>query len=172
MASSTDDLRGVMAADPGAVFEQVAHDHGVTVQAALAALPEGMARFAPGESFGEAMAEIAEWGDVTVIVHTDDGIFEFTGPVPPGKEGRGYFNLAGRTGFHGHLRAERCAAIAFLEREFMGRASASVLFVNVDGGFMFKVFVGRATSGGELRPDQLAAFRSLAERVCAARPAG
>lgn len=154
------DLRAVMAAEPGAVFETVAQQYGVTPLATLEAMPEGMVRFVPGDRFADAMADIAGWGDVTVIIHTDDGIFEFTGPVPPGKEGRGYFNLAGRSGFHGHLRAERCAGIAFVEREFMGRSSASVLFVNPDGGFMFKVFVGRAEKG-ELRADQLAAFRAL-----------
>ena len=78
--------------------------------------------------------------------------------------GRGYFNLMGRTGFHGHLRHERCARLAFLERPFMGRLSASVLFFNVDGGIMFKVFVGR-DGKGELKQEQLLAFRALAEAV-------
>ena len=76
--------------------------------------------------------------------------------------GRGYFNLMGRTGFHGHLRHERCARLAFLERPFMGRLSASVLFFNVDGGIMFKVFVGRDEKR-ELKADQLEKFRALAE---------
>ena len=88
---------------------------------------------------------------------------EFTGPIPTGEVGRGYFNLMGRTGFHGHLRHERCAGLAFVERPFMGRLSASVLFFNVDGGIMFKVFVGRDEKR-ELLADQLAKFRALAER--------
>jgi len=71
----------------------------------------------------------------------------------------------GRTGFHGHLRHERCAGLAFLERPFMGRLSASVVFFNVDGGIMFKVFVGRDESR-ELKGDQLAMFRALADRLC------
>jgi putative heme iron utilization protein len=45
----------------------------------------------------------------------------------------------------------------------MGRLSASVLFFNVDGGIMFKVFVGRDEKR-ELLSDQLAKFRALAER--------
>ena len=103
-------------------------------------------------------------GEVTLIVHTDDGIMEFTGPIPPGEVGRGYFNLMGRTGFHGHLRHERCAGLAFMERPFMGRLSASIVFFNVDGGIMFKVFVGRDEKR-ELLADQLAKFRALAQRV-------
>ncbi len=159
-------LREAMASQPGAVFETIAREHGATPLQAVEAMPEGAVRFVPGARFADAMDDIAGWGDVTVIVHTDDGIFEFTGPVPAGKEGRGYFNLSGRSGFHGHIRSERCASIAFVEREFMGRASASVLFANPDGGFMFKVFVGRS-EGGQLREDQLAAFRALAERLSA-----
>ena len=109
------------------------------------------------------MKDIATWGEVTLIVHTDDGIMEFTGPIPAGEVGRGYFNLMGRPGFHGHLRHERCAGLCFLERPFMGRLSAALLFLNVDGGIMYKVFVGRDEKR-ELLADQLAKFRALAER--------
>ena len=46
-------------------------------------------------------------------------------------------------GLHGHFRHERCGGVAFVERPFMGKSSASIAFLNVDGGVMFKVFVGR-----------------------------
>ena len=111
------------------------------------------------------MNDIAAWGEVTLIVHTDDGIMEFTGPIPAGEVGRGYFNLMGRTGFHGHLRHDRCAGLAFLERPFMGKNSASIVFFNVDGGIMFKVFVGRDEKRA-LLSDQLARFHALADRLC------
>jgi len=130
-------------------------------------MPAEMRRFAPGDKFADAMVDIASWGDVTVIIHTDDGIMEFTGPVPKGAIARGYFNLMGRTGFHGHLRHDRCAAIGFVERPFMQRPSASILFFNVEGGCMFKVFVGRDEAGA-LKTDQLTAFRALAEKLGAA----
>jgi heme iron utilization protein len=161
------DLGAVLAADPGAVIEDVAKAHGATPRAVVEALPAAMRRFAPGDGFVSAMHDIASWGDVTLIVHTDDGIMEFTGPVPPGEVGRGYFNLMARTGFHGHLRHERCAGLAFVERPFMGRLSAFVAFFNLDGGIMFKVFVGRDATR-ELKADQLASFRALADRLCGA----
>jgi putative heme utilization carrier protein HutX len=78
---------------------------------------------------------------------------------------QGYYNLAGRTGFHGHLRHERCGGIAFVERPFFGRPSASIVFFNLEGGVMFKIFVGRDDKR-ELIPAQLSAFRALADRVC------
>lgn len=154
-----------LAGEPGAILEAVAKDHGVTLRQAAEALPAAMRRFAPGEAFVEALTDVARWGPITVISHTDDGVMEFTGPVPPGSIARGYYNLAGTTGFHGHLRHERCAAIAFVERPLFGRPSASILFFNCDGAIMFKIFVGR-DDRRELRADQLAAFRMLADRLC------
>jgi hypothetical protein len=161
------DLRRYMAENPGAVFETVASEHGVTPRAAVEALPAEMRSLAPGAAFIDAMGDIAKWGDVTLIVHTEDGIMEFTGPIPEGQVMRGYFNLMGSTGFHGHLRHERCAGLAFVERPFMSKLSAVVVFFNSAGGVMFKVFVGRDDKR-ELKADQLAAFRALAKRLCLA----
>jgi hypothetical protein len=160
------DLKAHMADNPGAVIEDVARERKVTPRQVLDALPSPMAAFAGGEHFAAAMQDIAVWGEVTFIVHTDDAIFEFTGAVPTGEIGRGYFNLMQPKGLHGHLRYDRCAAIAFVERPFMGKTSAFVAFVNVDGGIMFKVFVGRDENRA-LRPDQLARFKQLAERIAA-----
>jgi putative heme utilization carrier protein HutX len=147
------------------VFEDAARGNDVPPSAVVAALPDEMRRFAPGAAFIDAMDDISTWGDVTVIVHTGDGIMEFGGPVPKGQVARGYFNLMGRTGFHGHLRHERCAGIAFVERPFMNRTSCLLIFLNADGGIMFKIFVGR-DENGELKANQLRKFRALRDRLC------
>jgi putative heme utilization carrier protein HutX len=162
--SARQDLIAALKTDPGAIVEQLAKEYRVTSREVVEALPAEMRSFAPGSAFVEAMKDIGNWGSVTVIVHTDDGIMEFTGPVPAGEIGRGYYNIPGSTGFHGHLRHERCAGLAFVERPFMGRLSASILFFNVDGGIMFKVFVGRDEKR-ELKADQLEAFRMLGKRL-------
>ena len=164
------DLHRHMAENPGAVFETVASEHGVTPRAAVEALPAQMRSLAPGAAFIDAMGDIAKWGDVTLIVHTEDGIMEFTGPIPEGQVMRGYFNLMGSTGFHGHLRHERCAGLAFVERPFMSKLSAVIVFFNNDSGIMFKVFVGRDEKR-ELKADQLNSFRALAGRLCKAEMA-
>lgn len=156
-------LKAHMAENPGAVIEDVAKQRKVTPRAVIEALPAEMVRIGGGE-FAAAMTDIAEWGEVTLIVHTDDAIFEFTGAIPAGEIGRGYFNLMQPKGLHGHLRHERCAAIAFVERPFMGKTSAFIAFINVDGGIMFKVFVGRDETRA-LRADQLERFRALAGRI-------
>ena len=168
MLAPSAELRQKISENPGVVFEDAAREHNVAPRAIVEALPDAMRRLAPGDAFIPAMDDIADWGDVTVIVHTEDGIMEFGGPVPKGQVARGYFNLMGRTGFHGHLRFERCAGIAFIERPFMSRTSALLVFLNRDGGIMFKIFVGRDEKG-ELKADQLKKFRALRERIC---PAG
>jgi heme iron utilization protein len=163
---STDlaELEKVMAENPGAVIEDVARERKVTARAVIEALPEGMVRSGKGDQFVPVMQDIAEWGDVTLIVHTDDAIFEFSGAVPRGEIGRGYFNLMQPKGLHGHLRHERCVGVAFVERPFFGKSSAFVAFFNADGGIMFKVFVGRDDKR-ELKPDQLERFRKLAAGI-------
>ena len=160
-------LRETLAADPGVIIEKAAKDFGVTLRTVVDALPVEMRKFAPGEAFIAVMGEVAKWGDVTVIIHTEDGVMEFSGPVPEGKVGQGYYNLGGSKGFHGHLRHDRCSAVGFIERPFFGRPSASILFFNLEGGVMFKVFVGRDEQRN-LKEDQLAAFRAVANKVCAA----
>lgn len=161
VSAVSDDLKTHMAANSGAVIEDVARERGVTPRAVLEALPAGMVRIGKGEAFADVMQDVATWGDVTLIVHTDDAIFEFTGPVPKGEVGRGYFNLMQPKGLHGHLRHTRCDGVAFVERPFMNKASAFIAFLNVDGGIMFKVFVGR-DDARELKTDQLERFRALA----------
>lgn len=160
------DLRVHMADNPGAVIEDVARERRVSPRAVIEALPPSMVRIGSGEHFAAAMQDIAAWGEVTLIVHTEDTIFEFTGTIPAGEIGRGYFNLMQPKGLHGHLRHERCAAVAFVERPFMGKSSAFIAFVNADGGIMFKVFVGRDETRA-LRSDQLERFRQLADRIAA-----
>ena len=165
---STDlaDLRAHMAQNPGAVIEDVARERKIAPGDVIEALPAEMVRIGRGDAFVAAMQDIAQWGEVTLIVHTDDAIFEFTGAIPAGEIGRGYFNLMQPKGLHGHLRHERCGAVAFVERPFMGKSSAFIAFLNVDGGVMFKVFVGRDKTRA-LKQDQLARFRALAGQIAA-----
>lgn len=159
-------LQERLAADPGAVIATVATEEGVPARAVLEALPEGMRHFGDGGFFADTMKAIARWGDVTLVIHTPDGNLEITGPVPEGKLGRGHFNLSSRLGLFGHIRSERCGGITFVERPFMGKPSAFVAFLDVDGGIMFEVFVGRDADGALVK-EQLAAFRALREAVVA-----
>jgi len=51
-----------------------------------------------------------------------------------------------------------------VERPFMGKSSAFIAFINIDGGIMFKVFVGRDEARGAAS-GPLARFHAMAQRI-------
>jgi heme iron utilization protein len=153
-------IRGALKEQPDGVLDDIARRHGAPLRVVLDLLPQGAARSAPGARFAEIWGDLVAWGPVTFIVHTEDGVFETKAPLPPGTEARGYFNIHGDSPLGGHLRIARCAAIYFVDRPFFGRRSCSLQFINLEGGAMFKVFVGRDEKR-ELLADQLARFEQL-----------
>ena len=159
-------LAARLAADPDGVIEALAREHGLTTLEATRLLPAANARWAAAESFANLMADLTGWGEVTFIVHTPNIVLECVGPVPPGTVGRGYFNLHGESPIGGHIKADRCAAIAFVRRPFMGRDSCSIQFFDRDGEAMFKVFVRRGADKS-LDATQVDRFEQLAGRLAA-----
>jgi heme iron utilization protein len=153
-------IRATLKEQPDGVLDDIARRHGVSLRVVLELLPDVAARSAPGARFAEIWSDLVDWGPVTFIVHTEDGVFETKAPLPPGSEGRGYFNIHGESPLGGHLRIARCAAIYFVDRLFFGRRSCSLQFINIEGGAMFKVFVGRDDKR-ELLVGQLARFERL-----------
>lgn len=159
-------IRADLAQKPDGVLEELASRHGVPLRLVLDCLNEGQALAASGDRFEDVWADLTSWGEITFIVHTQDGVFEVKGTIPPGSAGRGYFNVHGDSPIGGHIRANRCAAIYFVDRPFFGRRSCSVQFVNQDGGVMFKVFVGRGPDRA-LDPAQVTRFEALRAAFCA-----
>lgn len=155
--NNTQSLRERLSKNPGVVLEGLATAAAIPMNEVIECLPAAMWQRLAGEKMAELLLEMASWGDVTVIMHSSDVIMEFTGPVPLGEFSHGFFNLPGPTGLHGHLRVGNCGAIYAVERPFMGRDTASVLFINHEGGVMFKVFLGR-DSRGEISASQLEAL--------------
>jgi putative heme utilization carrier protein HutX len=109
------------------------------------------------------MADLTQWGEVLMVVHTPNIVLECKGAIPPGEFGRGYFNIHGAGPIGGHIKAERCAAIAFVRRPFMGRDSCSIQFFDTAGDAMFKIFVRRG-SNRSLDEAQVSMFEKLASR--------
>lgn len=166
-ASAVEDVEALirenLAARPDGVLEAIAEARNVPLQRVLDCLePEAAVRVA-GNLFETIWSDLTSWGDITFVVHTRDGVFECKGSVPPGTEGRGYFNIHGDSPIGGHLRMDRCRAIYFIDRLFFGKRSCSVQFVNEDGGVMFKIFVGR-NEDRSLKDGQLSRFEALRAR--------
>lgn len=161
-------LRRQLADDPGGILEAITARAGVGLYTVVTCLPQQMRAFAEGALAEAALEDISEWGEVTMLVHTDDLVLECRGAVPRGSFGRGYYNLDGGSPIGGHLKLDRCADVAFVRRPFMGSDdSCAVIFFNCEGGAMFKIFVGR-DAGRNLRADQVARFTRLRDRLCGA----
>lgn len=157
-------LSARLAANPDGVIEALAREHGVSTMDATRMLPPENCRWGAGTAFAEVMTDLTTWGEVLFIVHTPNLVLECAGKVPAGEFGRGYFNLHGESPIGGHIKANRCTAIAFVRRPFMGRESCSIQFFDVDGDAMFKIFVRRSPDRS-LDRLQVELFEKLAARL-------
>ncbi|MGC4407522.1 heme utilization cystosolic carrier protein HutX [Rhizobium rosettiformans] len=153
-----------LAEKPDGVIEQIAAKAEVTPAEVLAILPDGAAVVVPSEKWEPIWKDLTSWGEILMIVHTDDIVLEVEGSLPEGSEGHGWFNIHGDSPIGGHIRKERCVSIAFVDRGFHGRRSCSVWFMNADGKAMFKVFV-RRDKERNLLEDQVARFEALRQTV-------
>lgn len=160
-------LRDKLAENQDGVLESLAEEHGLSLREVVDCLPAACRRSVDGSLFEEVMADLTGWGAVTFLVHTKDVILECKAEVPAGKPGHGFFNFDGAGPLGGHLRYGNCAAIYFLRRTFMKRESCAILFLNGAGEAMFKVYVGRDENRA-LRPDQVAKFTALGDRLSGA----
>jgi putative heme utilization carrier protein HutX len=149
-----------LAEKPDGVVEAIAAKAEVTPAEILALLPHGAAVSAPAEKFNDIWNELRTWGEVLMIVQTPDIVFEVPGHLPEGTEGHGWFNIHGDSPIGGHIKKDNCATITFIDRDFHGRRSLSVWFMNAGGSAMFKLFV-RRDENKELLADQLAKFEAL-----------
>nr|WP_314266640.1 heme utilization cystosolic carrier protein HutX [uncultured Moellerella sp.] len=147
---------------PDGTLETIAKQYDTTLLEVVKNLPSYV--LAIGSSFDLVWDTAHEWGNVTTLVHTDDVILEFSGELPSGFHRHGYFNLRGKKGMTGHIKAENCTHIALVERTFMGMDTASILFFNQAGDAMFKIFLGR-DEHRQLLTEQLEAFRALAKKL-------
>jgi putative heme utilization carrier protein HutX len=155
-----------LAEKPDGIVESIAATAEVTPAEILEILPKGSAVIAPKESFLDIWNELATWGIVLFLVHTEDVVAEIDGSLPLGSEGHGWFNIHGDSPIGGHIKKDNCASITFVDRAFHGRRSCSIWFMNQKGGAMFKIFVHR-DEARELEADQLAKFEALRDRYAA-----
>ncbi|MFJ2974181.1 heme utilization cystosolic carrier protein HutX [Kluyvera sp. NPDC087067] len=145
--------------EPDGTLEAIAGQYNTTLLEVVKNLPSHT--LVTGDKFDLVWDTVCEWGKVTTLVHSADVILEFTGELPSGFHRHGYFNLRGKKGMTGHIKAENCTHIALVERKFMAMDTASILFFNAAGSAMFKIFLGR-DDHRQLLGEQVDAFRTLA----------
>ncbi|WP_052284510.1 heme utilization cystosolic carrier protein HutX [Kluyvera genomosp. 1] len=152
-------LQDFMKTEPDGTLEAIASQYNTTLLEVVKSLPSHT--LVSGDKFDTVWDTVCEWGKVTTLVHSADVILEFTGELPSGFHRHGYFNLRGKKGMTGHIKAENCTHIALVERKFMAMDTASLLFFNAAGNAMFKIFLGR-DDHRQLLAEQVDAFRTLA----------
>ena len=152
-------LQDFLKTEPDGTLEAIAGQYNTTLLEVVKNLPSHT--LVAGDKFDTVWDTVCEWGKVTTLVHSADVILEFTGELPSGFHRHGYFNLRGKKGMTGHIKAENCTHIALVERKFMAMDTASILFFNAAGNAMFKIFLGR-DDHRQLLAEQVAAFRTLA----------
>ncbi|MDF7680100.1 heme utilization cystosolic carrier protein HutX [Enterobacteriaceae bacterium ESL0689] len=145
--------------EPDGTLEAVAEQYNTTLLEVVKNLP--VKTIVPGDQFDAIWDTVCQWGSVTTLVHTADVILEFSGELPSGTHRHGYFNLRGKKGMTGHIKAGNCSHIALVERKFMGMDTASILFFNQAGAVMLKIFLGR-DEHRQLLSEQVSAFHALA----------
>lgn len=153
-------IRSALSDNPGAVLDFVARDLSVSLAEVIACLPAGEAVSLGPASFDEVMQGVSALGTITFIVHTQDIVLECKGTVPEGSHGRGFYNIHGDSPIGGHIKAENCGSIHFISREMMGRLSHALVFCNVSGAAMYKIYLGRDEKR-ELIPAQVEKFEAL-----------
>ncbi len=152
-------LQDFLKTEPDGTLEAIAGQYNTTLLEVVKNLPSHT--LVAGNKFDIVWDTVCEWGKVTTLVHSADVILEFTGELPSGFHRHGYFNLRGKKGMTGHIKAENCTHIALVERKFMAMDTASILFFNAAGNAMFKIFLGR-DDHRQLLAEQVDAFRTLA----------
>jgi putative heme iron utilization protein len=151
-ASPTDDLDAIRAALKerlDGVLDDVARRHDVSLRVVLDLLPAVSAKSAPGAPRSGATSSV--WGPVTSIV------------TP--RMGSSILRRAAISTSVARVRSVATSALRDARRSFcrpsiFGRRSCSLQFINLDGGAMFKVFVGRDEKRERLA-DHLARFERL-----------
>lgn len=143
-------------------LESLAAKYGLTLSQATECLPAGNRTHFPGSRMVEILGELADWGEVLLLINNDDGVFECKGTIPRGSLGHGYYNLGGGSPISGHLRYEACRDIYCVRRSFKKKDTCSIQFFNQSGAAMFKIFLGR-DAAGQILPDQLKRFEALSQ---------
>ena len=133
----------LLANDPAQNTLLMAQALGITEGEVIRALPSEMVTLWSGSQSEALLTQLASWGKLTTIVESCGSIFEFKGPMPSGRVARGYYNLMGDEGLHGHLKLDDIAHIALLSKPFMGTESHAFVFIANDGRCAFKVYLGR-----------------------------
>lgn len=141
-------------------LESLCEKYTLSLCQVTACLPADNQAHFPGEDMVSILQQLANWGEMLLLINNDDGVFECKGTIPSGSVGRGYYNIGEGSPISGHLRYEACRDIFCVRRSFKKKETCSIQFFNQQGAAMFKIFLGRDASGA-IYPEQIERFEAL-----------
>lgn len=101
-------LAAPFALNADGILEQIARHYGVSTLEVVRNLQQEHCTVVDGKLFTDVMQDVTGWGDILFIVHTSDIVLECAGPLPPGTNSRGYYNVHGDSFIGGHIRVDNC----------------------------------------------------------------
>lgn len=115
------------------------------------------------KNFDAIIEDISTWGKILMIKITPSFVIEIKDHMPTGTYGHGYYNFNSESSISGHLKVDDIDKIVFVSKEHRGMLSHSVVFNDVNGEHIFKVFVSR-DENRKLLDDQVEKFMALKDR--------
>lgn len=122
-------------------------------------LPEDMRVILPGSEFEEVWKGLCSWEKASVVFNHFGHLLQFKCRISEGMPSRGYYHIAGESGFTAHIKSDEISHICYLSMPFMGKEVHSIQFFNNEGKAVFSIFPGK--NGKEVIPSVLESFMSM-----------
>ncbi len=156
-----DKVRHSVDKNPSKWTGELAKELEVSELEVMRCLPDEMMEEVSKDKFDAIIAEISQWGKLTVIVQNESTILEVKASFPAGTYGHGYYNLKSKdTPIGGHIKIDDLAAIFFVSKPFMKMKTYSIQFFNNNGNAMFRLYLGRDEER-VIIPEQIEKFLAL-----------
>jgi len=123
---------------------EMAKELNVSEYEVLQNMDDKFAKAVDGKNFDEIIEDISTWGKILMIKITPSFVIEIKDNMPMGSYGHGYYNFDSKeSSISGHLKVSDIDKIIFVSKKHRGMLSKSVVFYDVKGEHIFKIFVAR-----------------------------
>ena len=154
-------IEDLLTNNPELTTLEIAKELKVSEYEVLQNINEDIAKAVNPEHFDEIIEDISTWGKILMIKITPSFVIEINDNMPIGTYGHGYYNFDSKeSSISGHLKVSDIDKIIFLSKKHRGMISHSVVFYDVKGEHIFKVFV-RRDENRELLVSQVEKFMAL-----------
>lgn len=143
---------------------EIAQKLNVNEYEVLQNINDNIAKAVDGSKFDEIIEDISTWGKILMIKITPSFVIEIKDNMPTGTYGYGYYNFdSNDSSISGHLKVNDIEKIIFISKKHRGMISHSVVFYDIQGEHILKIFVNR-DENKELNQEQVEKFMELKDK--------